>query len=118
MVSFSLIVAGAFGNIIDSMFYGLILSDSYGEVAKFLPEGVGYAGFLHGKVVDMFHFPITKFHIPSWSPIYSGASFLFFSPVFNLADFTISTGVWVSPLYQKHFFKEEKKEQPVISEEV
>ena len=122
VVSFSLIVAGAFGNIIDSMFYGLMFSDNYGEVAKFLPEGGGYASFLHGKVVDMFYFPITTFHIPSWSPIYSGESFLFFSPVFNLADFAISTGVGVFLLYQKHFFKEEKKDQPntetIVPEEV
>ena len=116
VVSFSLIVAGAFGNIIDSMFYGLIFSDNYGEVAQFMPEGGGYASFLHGKVVDMFYFPITTFHIPSWSPIYSGESFLFFSPVFNVADFAISTGVGVFLLYQKHFFKEEKKEKSALEE--
>jgi signal peptidase II len=109
VVSFSLIVAGAFGNIIDSMFYGIIFNESHGQIATFLPESGGYASFLHGKVVDMFYFPITTIHLPSWFPGYGGEDFLFFSPVFNLADFAISTGVGVFLIYQKHFFKEEKQ---------
>ena len=104
----ALIFAGALGNLIDSMFYGLLFDVSVpysAMVAQFLPEGGGYASFLHGKVVDMFYFPIIRdAHFPSWVPIWGGESFEFFSPVFNFADMSISTGVIALFVFQSKFF--------------
>ncbi len=97
----SLIFAGALGNIIDSAFYGLLFDASYGRVATFLPDGGGYAPFLHGKVVDMFYFPIIKGHYPSWIPKYGGQYFIFFRPVFNVADAAISVGIGILLVFQK-----------------
>jgi signal peptidase II len=78
-------MAGALGNIIDSAFYGMIFSESgFGQVAQFLPEGGGYASFLHGKVVDMLYFPIIKGNFPQWFPFWSGQEFIFFRPVLIL----------------------------------
>lgn len=107
IISVSLIIAGAFGNIIDSLFYGLIFSDST-EVTKaiFFPDGGGYAGFLHGKVVDMLYFPILRGHYPAWFPINPGAPFEFFRPVFNLADSSITIGVLMIFIWQKKYFKD------------
>ncbi len=103
-----LIFAGALGNLIDSMFYGLIFEESVSHgmvVAKIFPAH-GYAGFLHGKVVDMLYFPIiTDAHFPEWVPFWGGDEFVFFSPIFNLADASISTGVITILLFQKKFFK-------------
>ncbi len=93
IVAVSLIVAGALGNILDSCFYGLIFNDSYFQVAQFLPESGGYASFLHGKVVDMFYFPLLEGHYPQWFPWVGGDHFLFFRPVFNIADSAITIGV-------------------------
>jgi signal peptidase II len=105
IVCISMIMAGALGNIIDSAFYGLIFSESsFIEPAVFMPEGGGYGTFLHGKVVDMFYFPILKGNFPSWFPIWGGESFLFFRPVFNVADSVITTGVFVLLIFQKRFF--------------
>ncbi|NLR79412.1 lipoprotein signal peptidase [Chitinophaga eiseniae] len=101
----SLILAGAAGNLIDSMFYGLIFNDSIGyEVAKLLPAGGGYGSFLHGRVVDMLYFPIYEGYLPSWVPFKGGDYFVFFRPVFNVADAAISTGVISILLFQKRFF--------------
>ncbi|CAL1521573.1 lipoprotein signal peptidase [Chitinophaga sp. MM2321] len=101
----SLILAGAAGNLIDSMFYGLIFTDSIGyEVAKFMPTGGGYGSFLHGRVVDMLYFPIYEGYLPSWLPFKGGDYFVFFRPVFNVADAAISTGVIAILLFQKRFF--------------
>lgn len=106
IIGFGLILAGAFGNIIDSMFYGLIFSEStYSTVATIFPEGGGYAGFLHGKVVDMLYFPIWHGHYPSWFPGVGGNPFIFFSPIFNFADSYISVGVIYMLLFQRKFFK-------------
>jgi len=118
LVSFSLIVAGAIGNIIDSLFYGIIFNDSFGQVATFLsPEG-GYSSFLHGRVVDMFYFPLIESRFPDWLPIWGGENFIFFSPVFNVADAAITSGVGLFLIYQKHFFNDEKgKKQGVIVSE-
>jgi len=118
IVCAALIYAGAFGNLIDSMFYGLIFSSSNPfTVATLLPAGGGYASFFHGQVVDMLYFPIIHTYYPSWFPIASwrGQSFEFFSPVFNLADSSISIGVIALLLWQKKFFphKLEHTEQPV-----
>jgi signal peptidase II len=92
ITSFSLIFAGAVGNILDSIFYGVIFSDSYSGVAQMFPEGGGYAGWLHGKVVDMLYFPIISGFYPDWFPFRGGESFLFFRPVFNIADSSITIG--------------------------
>ncbi|MCW3462864.1 lipoprotein signal peptidase [Chitinophaga nivalis] len=100
----SLILAGAAGNLIDSMFYGLIFNDSIGyEVAKFLPSGGGYGSFLHGRVVDMLYFPIYEGYLPKWIPFKGGDYFVFFRPVFNIADAAISVGVITILLFQKRF---------------
>ena len=110
VVAFSLIMAGALGNIIDSAFYGLLFSESYGTVAQFLPEGGGYAGFLQGKVVDMLYFPLYKGYLPEWLPFWGGDYFVFFRPVFNIADTAISTGVGLLILFQKQAFSANEAE--------
>lgn len=106
IVCFSLIIAGAIGNIIDSMVYGLIFSASsfHGPVAQFMSEAGGYAPFLQGKVVDMFHFPMVTTTWPEWVPKWGGSSFEFFRPVFNVADAAISVGVIAILLFHRRFF--------------
>ena len=104
LISVGLITGGAIGNIIDSTFYGWIFSESYNNVASFFPVSGGYAPFLQGKVVDMFYFPIINSHFPNWLPIFGGEHFIFFRPVFNLADAGISVGIILIFLfYQKDF---------------
>ena len=104
--SISLILAGAVGNIIDSAFYGLIFSQSsYHTVASFLPEGGGYSSFLHGKVVDMLYFPLIQGSVPDWLPIWGGQEFIFFRPVFNIADSSITVGVFLLLICQRRFFR-------------
>ena len=106
IISMALIFAGALGNIIDSTFYGLLFSESTQfERAVFLPEGGGYGSMFHGAVVDMFYFPLFDGRFPDWLPIWGGQHFLFFRPVFNIADASITTGV-IMLLLQKR----EKKE--------
>jgi signal peptidase II len=101
----ALILAGASGNIIDSVFYGKIFSEStYFNVAAFMPEGRGYAPFLYGKVVDMLYFPVIQGHFPSWFPGRGGDEFIFFRPIFNLADSSISIGIFIILAFQKRFF--------------
>ena len=108
----ALIFAGALGNLIDSMFYGMIFDESsFMNVATIFPKH-GYAGFLHGKVVDMLYFPVIDTTLPKWVPFWGGNNFLFFSPVFNLADASISTGVIAILLFQKKFFRQHN---PVIN---
>ena len=92
IVAIALIFSGALGNIIDSVFYGILFNDSYSQVAIFLPES-GYDSLFHGKVVDMLHFPMWKGVLPSWIPFFGGDYFTFFDPVFNVADMAISTGI-------------------------
>lgn len=105
LLSFGLILAGAVGNILDSAFYGLLFSASgYHTVAELLPEGGGYSSFLHGKVVDMLYFPIAQGIFPDWVPIWSGKPYLFFKPVFNLADMSITIGVLNILIFQRQFF--------------
>ncbi len=114
--SFSLIMAGALGNIIDSAFYGLIFNaSSFHNVATLFPPEGGYASFLHGKVVDMLYFPVIETTLPSWFPIWGGEPFTFFRPVFNIADSSITSGVMLLLIFQKKFFA--KKEAPEISSE-
>lgn len=106
MISFALILAGAMGNIIDSVLYGVIFSESpyHGGTAELFPAGGGYASFLHGKVVDMFYFPIINTTLPAWLPFWGGESFMFFKPVFNVADAAISVGVINILIFQRSFF--------------
>jgi len=101
LISFSLILSGALGNILDSAFYGILFSESYyhGDVATFLPKGGGYSGFLQGKVVDMLHIP-------------------YFKPVFNIADIAITTGVFLIITGYKHFFQTEDNPPIVEKEEI
>jgi len=101
----SLILAGAIGNILDSAFYGLIFTDSvlYGSPAIYNPAE-GYAGFLHGNVVDMLHFPLFSFNWPEWIPLIGGDRFEFFKPIFNIADTAISTGIIAILVFQKRYF--------------
>ncbi|HTN20380.1 MAG TPA: lipoprotein signal peptidase [Pelobium sp.] len=103
ILNVALIFAGALGNIIDSVFYGVIYN---------------YEKLFHGRVVDMFYFPIIQGHFPTWFPIWAGEDFVFFRPVFNIADSAISIGVIMILLYQKRYFKEDIKEQPSFNSEV
>jgi len=101
----SLILAGAVGNIIDSAFYGIIFNEStYMQIATLFPKGGGYGTFLHGKVVDMLYFPIIETHFPTWVPLWGGEEFIFFRPVFNIADSSITTGVLILIFFQKKVF--------------
>ncbi len=114
---FSLILAGAAGNLIDSAFYGLIFNESHGQVATLFPAGGGYTSFLLGKVVDMFYFPLIEGHFPAWFPLWGGQEFIFFRPVFNIADSSISVGiVAIFIFYRQHF--DEKKEAVKDTEEI
>ncbi len=106
LISLSMILAGAIGNIIDSAFYGMIFSQSFvhsNEVAQLFPETGGYAPFLQGWVVDMFYFPIIDIVWPEWMPWLGGQRFEFFRPVFNVADASISVGVAIILLFYRSF---------------
>jgi signal peptidase II len=109
LIAISLIFAGAMGNIIDSVFYGTIFSDSLDQVATMFPEGGGYAPILKGKVVDMLYFPIYDDILPSWIPIWGGERFVFFEPVFNIADTAISTGFGILLVFHKKAFPKKDK---------
>ena len=100
----ALFLSNAPGNILDSIFYGKIFTESFNDIAKLFPEGGGYSGLLHGKVVDMLYFPIIEGHFPTWFPMWGSEEFIFFRPVFNLADFSISVGVFLILINQKRFF--------------
>lgn len=137
IITISLIFAGAIGNIIDSAFYGLIFSEStpfYNltlhlsescnqsctffhhthDAAVLFPTTGGYSTFLHGRVVDMFYFPLFTAQLPSWLPFWGGQPFTFFEPVFNIADATITVGVFILIIFQKRLFKK----QEVIATEI
>ncbi len=115
----SFIFAGAVGNIIDSVFYGVFFEESSRtHIAAFLPDGGGYAPWLHGMVVDMFYFPLIKTILPEWVPVWGGQEFIFFRPIFNLADSAICVGVFVLFLFYRKTLsssmsKEEKKTDAV-----
>jgi len=103
---FSLIMAGAIGNILDSAFYGLIFNESYGQVATLFPAGGGYSSFLQGRVVDMFYFPLISGNYPLWVPFVGGEDFIFFRPVFNMADSSITVGIISILIFYRRFFDE------------
>lgn len=109
IIAMSLVLAGAIGNIIDSVFYGVIFNDSYGQLATLFPEEGGYGKLLHGRVVDMLYFPLIEGHFPSWFPFWANEHFLFFRPVFNIADSAISCGVALIFIFNKDFFPKEEK---------
>jgi signal peptidase II len=118
ILSVTIILAGAVGNIVDSAFYGLIFSHSWGSVAEIFPKEGGYSSFLYGKVVDMLYFPIIRGSWPQWFPIWGGQEFIFFRPVFNISDSAITVGVFIILFFQKRFFKSaeeqaEKVESPL-----
>lgn len=103
IIALIFIFAGALGNIIDSVFYGVIFNDSHAQIATFLPEK-GYDTLLHGKVVDMLYMPIWEGNLPDWLPVYGGRRFNFFEPVFNIADVAISIGFGILIFFNKKAF--------------
>lgn len=121
IVCAALIYAGALGNLIDSMFYGMVFDkgyvyvpaikdyQSYSGIASLSTDG--YSSFLHGCVVDMLYFPIFETTLPKWVPFWGGEQFEFFSPIFNIADASISFGVITLLIFQKRFFKRKKTEE-------
>ena len=115
IVSIAMIFAGALGNMIDSAFYGLLFSESNYAVAHFMSDKGGYAPFLYGKVVDMFYFPIIQGYYPDWFPFLGGRELVFFRPVFNIADSSISVGVFILIIFQKRYFtKPEVEEEEML----
>lgn len=104
IVAIAFILAGAVGNIIDSVFYGVIFNDSHGQLATLFSEKP-YGTWFHGKVVDMFYFPIWKGYLPDWLPVWGGNYFTFFNAIFNVADVAISVGVGLLILFNKKVFK-------------
>ena len=112
----SLILAGAIGNIIDSLVYGLIFTTSEYQVAELVPFGQGYGSFLHGKVVDMLSLTLFDYRLPNFFPFIGGEHRTFFGAIFNVADSAITIGVTIILLFQRSFFKEELKEATTEAE--
>lgn len=118
LIVVALVFAGAFGNIIDSLFYGIIFSKStFVDIATVFPAEGGYSSFLHGRVVDMLYFPLFTIHLPSWVPFWGGTDFNFFEPVFNIADASITVAMFILIIFQKKLFKKQE-EVPAENPEV
>lgn len=113
----SLILAGALGNLIDSIFYGMIFTESSFHIAKLVPFGKGYGELFHGKVVDMLYFPLVDTLLPNWIPFFGGKRFEFFQPVFNIADAAISIGVITLVLFQKKLIPQTQPEATPTTEQ-
>ena len=109
LFSFALIFCGAIGNIFESLFYGIIFSDSHYQLATLFPAEGGYSSFLHGRVVDMLYFPLIEGSFPKWFPFLGGQDFIFFRPVFNFADSYITIGVLMLILFYRKFFSEKQE---------
>ncbi len=126
IMALALVFAGAIGNIIDSVFYGVIFSESGftpDGIAQFMPPEGGYSSLFHGKVVDMFYFPMINTQWPEWVPYFGGQPFQFFRPVFNVADSSIFSGMVILLIFYRDFFsgnfhKKEEKKKPEKVEEV
>lgn len=116
VVAIALIFAGALGNIIDSVFYGVIFSSSHGQLAELMPQHA-YGTWFHGKVVDMLYFPIVEDYVlPSWIPIWGGKPITFFNAIFNIADTAISVGVGILIVFNKRaFHKKETHEDTIVT---
>ena len=110
IIGISLIFSGAVGNIIDSVFYGVLFNDSYGQIAQFLSQEGGYSSLLFGNVVDMLYFPMWQGDLPEWIPYFGGDNFIFFEPVFNVADVSISIGFAILILFNKEAFPKTKED--------
>ena len=107
IICVSLILTGALGNIIDSVFYGVIFNEStHSQIASFMPDGGGYSTWFYGKVVDMFYFPIIDTNWPTWMPFVGGEHFIFFSPIFNFADAAISCGIIALLLFYSKYLND------------
>jgi signal peptidase II len=105
LTGMALILVGAMGNIVDSMFYGLIFNEStFTSAASIFPDEGGYAPFLFGKVVDMLYFPLVDTTLPDWVPFWGGEHFIFFRPIFNIADSCITIGVGYLLIFHRKFF--------------
>ncbi|WP_298487971.1 lipoprotein signal peptidase [uncultured Maribacter sp.] len=115
IIAVSCIFSGALGNILDSLFYGVIFNDSYNQVAT-LFSNEPYGGFFYGKVVDMLYFPMVDTTLPEWIPYFGGDNFRFFEPVFNIADTAISTGVGILLVFNKKAFGENAEENKTTEE--
>ena len=121
IICISMVLAGAFGNIIDSVFYGEIFTASYpGHVAQFVSIGEGYSSWLHGKVVDMLYFPLFETTLPGWVPFWGGTEILFFRFIFNLADASISVGVFLLLLFYRktlsHSLQTDAEREKILAE--
>lgn len=116
IISIAFIFAGAFGNIIDSVFYGLIFNDSHNQVATLFPQDGAYGTLFHGKVVDMLYFPLWKGYLPEWLPFWGGKFFTFFDPVFNIADSSISVGVILLLIFNKRAFPNREPKTRILAQ--
>ena len=112
----ALIFAGAMGNIIDSVFYGIIFDDSHHQVATLFPDAGGYGTIFHGKVVDMLYFPLYGGMMPDWVPFWGGEYFTFFDPVFNIADSSISVGVILLLIFNKKAFPNREPKTRILAQ--
>ncbi len=119
IISLTLIFAGATGNILDSIFYGVMFSSSHHHVAELVPIGQGYENWFYGRVVDFLHFPIIKNQlVPEWIPFIGGNTFTFFKPIFNIADAAITVGVFLIIVFQRDYFSEEEEDKALEEESV